>query len=153
MAFEICLNNFFIYLLLASSQICPFQIWWRDRRRKEEILPTGIWGGSGWFMGKRTADNSGDFAQSSAILRTSRDENCIWILYTRGDGKIVEFKPRVFLYLNFKKLNGISLYYLFKKVSFKKTKRRVKKIRKKEKTIEDILLVKPDTREGDFGSR
>ncbi|KAM5138334.1 U4/U6.U5 tri-snRNP-associated protein 1 [Mantella aurantiaca] len=38
-------------------------------------------------------------------------------------------------------------------VSFKKTKRRVKKIRKKEKTVEDILLVKPDTRESDFGSR
>ncbi|KAM9302149.1 U4/U6.U5 tri-snRNP-associated protein 1 [Gastrophryne carolinensis] len=40
-------------------------------------------------------------------------------------------------------------------VSFKKTKRRVKKIRKKEKPIrpEDLLLIKPDTREDDFGSR
>ncbi|XP_073461284.1 U4/U6.U5 tri-snRNP-associated protein 1 [Aquarana catesbeiana] len=40
-------------------------------------------------------------------------------------------------------------------VSFKKTKRRVKKIRKKEKTtrVEDLILVKPDIRESDFGSR
>ncbi|CAI9600195.1 unnamed protein product [Staurois parvus] len=40
-------------------------------------------------------------------------------------------------------------------VSFKKTKRRVKKIRKKETAIraEDFLLMKLDTRESDFGSR
>ncbi|XP_077312642.1 U4/U6.U5 tri-snRNP-associated protein 1 [Lithobates pipiens] len=40
-------------------------------------------------------------------------------------------------------------------VGFKKTKRRVKKIRKKEKTtrVEDLILVKPDIRESDFGSR
>ncbi|XP_018426363.1 PREDICTED: U4/U6.U5 tri-snRNP-associated protein 1, partial [Nanorana parkeri] len=40
-------------------------------------------------------------------------------------------------------------------VSFKKTKRRVKKIRKKEKSgrTEDLLLMKTDTRETDFGSR
>ncbi|XP_063801205.1 U4/U6.U5 tri-snRNP-associated protein 1 [Pseudophryne corroboree] len=37
-------------------------------------------------------------------------------------------------------------------VSFKKTKRRVKKIRKKQ-TNDDLILVKPDTRENDFGSR
>ncbi|KAG8563562.1 hypothetical protein GDO81_016131 [Engystomops pustulosus] len=40
-------------------------------------------------------------------------------------------------------------------VSFKKTKRRVKKIRKKEKSTpgDDLLLMKPDTRKSDFGSR
>nr|DBA17106.1 TPA: hypothetical protein GDO54_002601 [Pyxicephalus adspersus] len=40
-------------------------------------------------------------------------------------------------------------------VSFKKTKRRVKKIRKKEKSVpaEDLILMKPDTRESDYGSR
>ncbi|KAM3918325.1 U4/U6.U5 tri-snRNP-associated protein 1 isoform 2-T3 [Leptodactylus fuscus] len=40
-------------------------------------------------------------------------------------------------------------------VSFKKTKRRVKKIRKKEKSALDdnLLLMKPDTRANDFGSR
>ncbi|XP_069821336.1 U4/U6.U5 tri-snRNP-associated protein 1 [Dendropsophus ebraccatus] len=39
-------------------------------------------------------------------------------------------------------------------VSFKKTKRRVKKIRKKDKSLtDDLLLMKPDTRENDFGSR
>ncbi|XP_068116354.1 U4/U6.U5 tri-snRNP-associated protein 1 [Hyperolius riggenbachi] len=40
-------------------------------------------------------------------------------------------------------------------VSFKKTKRRVKKIRKKEKParLDDLLLMKADTRESDFGSR
>ncbi|XP_056383312.1 U4/U6.U5 tri-snRNP-associated protein 1 [Hyla sarda] len=40
-------------------------------------------------------------------------------------------------------------------VTFKKTKRRVKKIRKKEKSVvtDDLLLIKPDTRRSDFGSR
>ncbi|XP_053575970.1 U4/U6.U5 tri-snRNP-associated protein 1 [Bombina bombina] len=39
-------------------------------------------------------------------------------------------------------------------VSFKKTKRRVKKIRKKEKSGRtDLLRIKPDIRESDFGSR
>ncbi|XP_044126540.1 U4/U6.U5 tri-snRNP-associated protein 1 [Bufo gargarizans] len=39
-------------------------------------------------------------------------------------------------------------------VSFKKTKRRVKKIRKKEKSLpDDLLLMKPDTRASDLGSR
>lgn len=39
-------------------------------------------------------------------------------------------------------------------VSFKKTKRRVKKIRKKDKSLTDeLMLMKPDTRKNDFGSR
>ncbi|XP_075043531.1 U4/U6.U5 tri-snRNP-associated protein 1 [Mixophyes fleayi] len=54
--------------------------------------------------------------------------------------------------LELKGLKIASEYYTPEEmVSFKKTKRRVKKIRKKK--TDDLILMRPDTRETDFGSR
>lgn len=55
----------------------------------------------------------------------------------------------------FKRVTGLiqkDICFCFQ-VGFKKTKRRVKKIRKKEKPVKDDDILTDDTRSTDFGSR